>query len=485
MHEDFYTPERIDEQIDALLQGHSLPARDQRMADDLRAILEQENENARSLQKVFQKLLLDADVQPAENLIAPTNRQPRGESVVTQSGTYAQGTRKAQPQVRAWSTLAAILLLAILVGSMLLILNIVRQHPGTSHVAPTPTEGQIIYASGHLSLSSPAVWSPDGTRIAAVINKTTVESWDALTGKNVLKYQPGGSIAASLVGTTTVSWSPDGSTLAVATDLGVSLFNARTTQLIRTLSLPSLDQATPSLNATLSPTLSTLLPHSGGGGIFPVDVAWSPNGKEMSASTNTSVYIWNAQNGSLITHLSNVFLLNNVNSVRELWQPHGHLLATIECQDAACRTTQVSLWDTTTWGVVKQYPGIYTLDWSPDGKQLALVNAARTTVLIVNPLTGQQIKQITDPRIHTIAGIHWSPDGSRLALETMASASSTTLGLSIWNITSGKQGYVFPYNGCSETRWSPNSKYLSCIQSVKTESNNKISYFQQILIWEA
>ena len=121
----------------------------------------------------------------------------------------------------------------------------------------------------------------------------------------------------------------------------------------------------------------------------------------------------------------------------------------------------------------------------PDGKQLALMSAARTSVLIVDAQTGQQVKQITDPRIHTIAGVHWSPDDSRLALETMDSASNSMLSLSTWNIVTGKQRYVFPYNDCAEARWSPDSKYLSCIQSEKTGSGNKISYFQQILIWAA
>ncbi|MBV9228820.1 MAG: hypothetical protein JOZ18_05875, partial [Chloroflexi bacterium] len=310
-----------------------------------------------------------------------------------------------------------------------------------------------------------------------------VESWDALTGKNVLKYQPGGTI--SPLGTTTVAWSPDGSTLAVATPFSVSLFNARTTQLIRSLSPPqSLGEGTLPLNTSMDTTLSTLLPHSGSGGIYFEDIGWSPDGKDVSAFTSNGIYIWDAQSGSQVTHLSNVFLVNNVNSVRELWQPHGHLLATIQC-DVACPTTQVSLWDTTTWSIVKQYSNIYTLDWSPDGNQLALVSAARTSVLIVDALTGQQVKQITDPGSHTIAGVHWSPDGSRLALETITSTSTFTLNLSIWNIASGKQSYAFPYNDCAESRWSPDSKYLSCIHSETTKNGNKISYFQQIFIWEA
>src|SRR5690348_10929617 len=71
----------------------------------------------RDERKVFPKLLSDADTQPAEHIISLTDRQPRGRPVVMQSGT------DAQPLVRAWSMLVAILLLTILVGSMLLILS--------------------------------------------------------------------------------------------------------------------------------------------------------------------------------------------------------------------------------------------------------------------------------------------------------------------------------------------------------------------------
>jgi WD40 repeat protein len=490
-HEDFYTSAWVDEQIDALLQGRSLPLRDQRMADDLRAILEQEDENTRSLQKVFQKLLSDAGAQPTENIISLIDRQSQGKPAVMQSETHPQQSRQAQSLVRVWSTLAAVLLLLILVGGMLLILNTVRQqHTGTAPALPgstattmtpqTPTpalpEGQVIYQSEHLTLSSPVVWSPDSTRVAAVVNRTTVESWDALTGKNVLQYQLGGILPAITVGTNVIAWSPDGSTLAVATASGVSLFNARTAQLIRSFS--------PSLATTSGTALSSLLPRSGGGGSGIEDVAWSPDGKEVSAYTNDGVSIWDVENGSQIAHLGNVFLFNNVNSVRELWQPHGHLLATIECQDAACQTTQVSLWDTITRNIL-QYPDVYTFDWSPDGSQLALVSAARTRVLIVDALTGQQVKQITSPQISLITAIHWSPDGSRLVLGTLTSASSTTVSISIWSIASGKQLFVFPYNDCSEARWSPDSKYLSCVRSEKTGSGNKVSYFEQIVIWVA
>jgi hypothetical protein len=106
-------------------------------------------------------------------------------------------------------------------------------------------------------------------------------------------------------------------------------------------------------------------------------------------------------------------------------------------------------------------------------------------VLIVDALSGQQIKQISDPQIPTITAVRWSPDGSRMALGTMKSTSNTTVSISIWGVADGMQRYVFPYNDCSEARWSPDSTYVSCVRFEKTRSGTVISSFEQIVIWVA
>ncbi len=313
--------------------------------------------------------------------------------------------------------------------------------------------------------------------MAAVVDRTTVESWDALTGENVVRYQTGSEIVASSVVANRIAWSPDSSTLAVASISSISLFNARTAQLIRSFSpLQTLSEGTPPLLPSSNPALSLLLLRSGGGFIAIDDIAWSPNGKEMSVYMSNGVAIWNPQSGSLVTHL-NVYLINSASSARELWQPHGHLLATLGCQDAACQATQVSLWDTTTWRVVKQYPNVYMFDWSPDGKQLALVNTAKPRVQIVDALTGQQVRQVT-PQIYATWVVHWSPDGSRLFLETVNSAASTITDIGLWSVTSGKQLYAFPYHDCFGARWSPDSRYLSCLR----EESGSTGDVAQILV---
>ena len=51
--EEFYTPASIDKQVDALLSGDTMPIHDQHLAHDLRAFLAPENEDVRSLERVF------------------------------------------------------------------------------------------------------------------------------------------------------------------------------------------------------------------------------------------------------------------------------------------------------------------------------------------------------------------------------------------------------------------------------------------------
>lgn len=475
-HEDFYTDMHIDKQIDALLQGHIPSPRDRRMAADLRAILEHgdEGENARSLQKVYQRLLAQPDLQSTQKIVSITDHHLQGRFIPMQQQISTQKPQRMRSLLRIWGTVAAVLLIAALVGSMLVILNIAHQpragssptvgeSTATAIVSPTPTpalpEGQIVYQSAPFRLTQvPVVWSPGGTRVAMAINDTAIESWDALTGQHVLKYPLGNlSIASQLPNV--IAWSPDGRTLAVATSSEILLFNARTAQLIRTLSLPHAS------SASSGPALSSPFPLSGGGGFGIEDVNWSSDGQEISAFTETGIAIWNAQSGSLITQLKGVYLFNSTISVRELWQPHGQHLASIRCANQACSATEISLWDTTTWSIVKQYPSVDTFDWSPNGSQLALVNMARTQVLLVNALTGQQVKQISAPRNQSFFSVQWSPDGSRLLLGTVTNLSPLTTNLSIWSVTSGEQIYVFSRPNCELARWAPTSQYLSCIQA--------------------
>ncbi len=503
-HEDFYTPEHVDEQVDALLQARNMSLRDQRLASDLHSILGHKDEDAYSLQRVLQKLMKD-DTSTQQGKIIPfvdLHSQQQGRFVAMPK-TLKQPTKtsRMKPVLRALTTLAAVLVVAVLVGSMLLVLNATRQKPiGTTTAnnglaSKTPTAslttpatlktGQVIYRSASLDLSMAVVWSPDGSRVATVINRTQVESWDAQTGKNVLIYPIDEAFAVA-----NVAWSPDGNSLAVAGTAKIYLFNAKTAQLIRFFSHPIAFGNTVPAPLTASITkpgasqrvlMNSTLPRAGAS--FG-EVTWSSNGKYLATVSNSSqqMYVWDAGSGSLVKILRGVY----TNNTRAIWSPSGTFLAIIECPDTNCAATQATIWDSTTWTVVKQYPNTFALDWSPDGKRLALLEAAQVLgkdVRIVDAFTGQTIKQFAGEETGRIMDVRWSPDSSRIALEYQGPRIPGSI--KIWNVASGMLLYNFSNDDTHLPRWSPDSKYMSSVQTIRIGSGKDTRYSVQILIWVA
>ncbi|MGB8348371.1 MAG: hypothetical protein WCD86_26045 [Ktedonobacteraceae bacterium] len=496
-----FTPEQVEQQIDLLARfpnTWSDPSSDVRFISELYQVYSDDASIARRAWLRLAEQANAASPQPVAGHTTVPGHSPLDARATWQKGSpimQIETMQKRSPHrfQRLLGLCAALLVVVALVASMALVLNGIRQqsrrlsttNQATKTPIPLVNQGKVIYQSTPLRLSSPAVWSPDGTRVATVIDGSTVESWDALTGKRVLTY-PLGQALPKQFDTNVVAWSPDGRTLAVAASPDVFLFNAQTGELIRSLSpLQALNEARPSLSTLSGPTLSSLFQHSGGSGFAnPTDVNWSADGKEVSAFlSGDGIAIWDAQSGALIRQLKGVYLVNSTVNVRELWQPQGQHLASIECQNPACRTTQVSLWDTTTWSMIKQYPNIDTFDWSPDGAQLALISMDRTQVLIVNALTGQQVRQISSPRNQRFFNVQWSPDGSRLALGIVPNSSNVTTNIGIWSAASGQQLYVFSHPNCLLERWSPDSQYLSCIQDTKAGASGSVN--EEMVIWIA
>lgn len=492
-----FIPGEVEQQIDLLMRvpnRWSGSSPDARLICELFQIYTDDDLIARHAWQRLTEHVNSASSRSVAGHAALQDRPPLDARAIRQKGSHLLRITPSQKRSpRRWQRVlglcAMLLIVAALVASTAMILKTLQQQQlsqpaGTSLATKTSTptlpEGQIAYKSERFNLISssftPLTWSPDGTRVATVIDHA-VESWDALTGKHVLAYLSNG--ASSSAGSRTVAWSPDGRALVFTGERGIYLYNANDAQLIRFFSYDSaLSEGMP-----LAPNsaLSSLLPGPGGGSPGFEDVAWSPDGKDISAYDDYgATSIWDAQSGSLVKRLSDVLLFNTTTGVREIWQPHGHLLAAMECQNTACRTTQVVLWNTTSWNIVKQYPDTFTFDWSPDGKQLALVDTGQTRVRIVEALTGRQVEQITATHGSTFGDVRWSPDNSRLVIERV-DASKARESLDIWSATSGQQLYVFPYHNCFGASWSPDSKYLSCIQNGKTGGN----LFEQILVWVA
>jgi WD40 repeat protein len=487
-HKDFFLPDQVDEQIDQLLQSDILSLRDQRLTHTLQTLL-QENEDQQSLNRVLIKLQDNRNEgsREDENMLSLSPRHSKRVSS-TMSQETISFKRKPHTLPRIFTLLVACLVLVIMVGSLVLVLNAVQQKKSnagnpTSHStitvqpSPTPNEplGKIVYTSGGYDMAFGLQWSPDSQRLAGVLNRTTLTSWDAKTGKHKLMYATPGE---TLLGY--VAWSPDENFLAVESNTKIYVFNAKTTHLIRTLTQPNTTAsiAPPSLtgtSATLhSPFLSSMISLSTATSFD--KVIWSSDGKYIAASyhdagTQNAVFVWNAINGSLVKTLNDF----PTNIVDISWSPAGTSLVTLAYPNTENSVMPTAtIWNTSTWNKIREYPAIEALSWSPDGKQMALVDAEGASGLgkdirIVNMQNGQTVKQLVAEK--NIINVSWSPDGNRIEVELQ----NNHLEMQILDTISGSRLYTFPQSAYNGT-WSPNGKYIACVQSVEEV---------HILVWVA
>lgn len=508
-HEDFYTPERIDEQVDALLQARGMSLQDQRLASDLQSMLTQTDEDAYSLQRVLHKLVEeDAPKQRKIISLAGLDTQQQGRFVaMPETPKKLDKTRRITPLWRALGTLAAVLVAALLVGSMLFTLNATRQkaavptttHTGAAHQNTSAArEGQLVYTSQFGG--STAAWSPDGSRVAvSTTNKGGVKSWDALTGQHVLNYVTDGdayenSLGGENMGIVNIAWSPDGTKLAVAGYLKIYLFDARTAKLLKSWPVPTGNAA--SLFAVLGGShgmvpLSSEISLSGTQAEFE-NVAWSPDGKDLATAFNDPggsqnvVYVWNASTYAPVKTLTGF----HGTVLNVAWSSNGKWLSTLAypAQRGAGMTPVAQLWDTSTWQPGPQYTNVANLAWSPDGTKLALVDAYGGVMggngkdaRIIDVLTGKTVVQPFGGSSTTmITNISWSPDGSRIALEQQPLPGvKSPVKVTLWSATSGTQTYSFSGNfSIYDAAWSPDGKYLSTTENNAEEASN-------VVIWKA
>ncbi len=473
---DFYTPENVDAEIEALLQASGSPTRDQRLMRDLSFMHRSlDREDERSLEKVLSRLLDKDTGQPSQPdsvplLLERNQHKEEGKFLLMQNTDLTAQNKR--PQRAIWQrlgVLAAILVVVVIVGSMLAILNITHQGTPNTSPAALPTTrastsglrpGQIVYQSGNYNEVSNLSWSPDGKRIVSTHNAgintpVTIQSWDALNHQHVLTYKlPETSLYGAGV------WSVDGKRLAVAVQK-VYVFDAQTSRLLMTLAAPSGEEGVSSTLAKGSPVFSS--------------VGWSPDNQWLAAAygnyQQNKVYIWNAKTGQLAKTLTgsqdDIYLIS--------WSPNGKFLAaSFYNPNAPGLISALRIWDSTTWKMVKQYNDLQAFSWSPDGGQLALVDAAPTQgkdVRIVNVLSGLTVRQFSETG--HIASASWSPDGSRIAVEYSGLAGKGNV--IIWDAVSEKQLFRFTSAQVTDLAWSPDGNYMACTIAGLSP--------QRILVW--
>ena len=238
-------------------------------------------------------------------------------------------------------------------------------------------------------ISGNIAYSPNGTRFA-VASSIGIWLYDTTT------YQEVALLTGHSDGVSSVAFSPDGSTLASGSDDNtIRLWNATNGNPIRTL-----EEHTRAVRS----------------------VAFSPDGSTLASGSDNTIRLWSATNGNPIRTLKHT---GNVSSVA--FSPDGSTLASAWGWDNTIR-----LWNATNGNPIRTLEEhtdyVSSVAFSPDGSTLAS-GSDDNTIRLWNATNGNPIRTL-EGHWNSVSSVAFSPDGS-----TLASGSDNTIRL--WNATNG------------------------------------------------
>ena len=228
--------------------------------------------------------------------------------------------------------------------------------------------------SSHEGTVNSVAFSPDGKLLVSGSDDSTVKTWEISGWQQIASHEPMSFQVPFPV--TEVTFSPDGQLIAVAGQ-HVILFDA------------------------IYQTEIATLQH----GAWTWSAAFSPDGQLLaSGDHNGIVQVWNVQQRRIIAQLEGHSAA--VGSVK--FSPDGNTLV------SAGNDGLINLWDVPNWeriGAIQNNGAAYTVDFSPDGKTLAI---SGWEVSLWSVKSGEKISTMSEGSdwIRTVA---FSPDRSALA----------------------------------------------------------------------
>lgn len=224
---------------------------------------------------------------------------------------------------------------------------------------------------------------------------------------------------------------PDGAVLAVASTLGVWLYDMDSLALLHSLE---------------------------GQGRGSVSVAWSPDGNLLASSDKDgTIQVWNGEGkivqtleGQLIPGAESFWYWDG-NQPNLAWSPDGNRLA------AGKQDGRVLIWNVTSGEMIETLDGylkfVSGMAWSPDGNRLSF-GGANDDVGIVwlwSPGSGEVVSVLES--IGEAGRVGWSPDGSRLAAEWGEwCIGQRCRSVRVWEAATGQEMYL---DGKQNFAWSP------------------------------
>ncbi len=223
-----------------------------------------------------------------------------------------------------------------------------------------------------------------------------------------------------------IKYSPNGTQLAVATTIGIWLYDAKTYQELDLLK-----------EADVSPYDER-------------GIAFSPDGNTLATSNGSfgGIKLWDIANGTIKKTLLDGIIPKGAENV--LFSPDGTTLATY-------RYKELFLWDVVTGknrtlGGNTDYVGGFAL--SPDGKILA--SGSRDQTIILWDVDTGSIKHTLKGHTDSVTSVSFSPDG-----KTLASGSSDNA-IRFWDIETGTHVKTFKEAEVNVTQisFSPNGQFI-------------------------
>ncbi|WNF13017.1 hypothetical protein [Microcystis aeruginosa] len=310
-------------------------------------------------------------------------------------------------------------------------------------------------------------FSPDGKTLATGSEDKTIKLWNVETGQEIR------TLTGHNDGVWSVSFSSDGKTLATGSeDKTIKLWNVETGEEIGTLSghngsvysvsfspdgktlvSGSADNTIKLWNVETGQEIRTLTRHPSS--VY--SVSFSPDGKTLvSGSGDNTIKLWNVETGQEIRTLKGHD--GDVNSVN--FSPDGKTLV------SGSGDNTIKLWNVETGQEIRTLKGhdssVTSVNFSPDGKTL-VSGSADNTIKLWNVETGQEIRTIKGHDSY-VWSVNFSPDG-----KTLVSGSSEKT-IKLWNVETGQEirtikghdSYVWSVN------FSPDGKTLVSGSSEKT-----------------